>query len=93
MADCARSGPVAVAATLALVLSTDRLLWVLEAVSRRCRFWIQEQIPRRAEAIPDIDDCACTSTARFRFLAVHSGVRVASNVSGTSVLRQKRNPS
>ena len=51
-------GPVAVAATLALVLSTDRLLWVLEAVSRRCRFWIQEQIPRRAEAIPDIDDCA-----------------------------------
>jgi len=51
-------GLVAVAATLALVLSTDRLTWVLGAVSRRYRFWIQAQIPRRAEAIPDTEDCA-----------------------------------
>ncbi len=41
-----------------LVLSTDRLSWVLGAVSRHCRFWIQAQIPRRAEAIPDTDDFA-----------------------------------
>ena len=50
-------GLVAVAATLALVLSTDRLLRVLMAVLRRCRFLIQAQIPHRAVAIPNTTDC------------------------------------
>jgi exosortase len=51
-------GLVAVAATLALVFSADRLWWVLGAVSRRCRFWNQAQIPRQTVAIPNTADCA-----------------------------------
>ena len=51
-------GLVAVAATLALVLSTDRLSWVLGAVLQRCRFWNQAQVPRRAVAIPNTADYA-----------------------------------
>jgi exosortase len=51
-------GLVAVAATLTLVLSTDRLLWFLGAVLRRRPFWIQAQNPCRAKAIPDTEDGA-----------------------------------
>jgi hypothetical protein len=50
----AAPGLVGVAATLALVLSTDRLLWVLGAIGRRFRSFNPERIPPRAVAPPDI---------------------------------------
>ena len=48
----ASAGLVAVAATLLLVLSTDRLFWVLGAVSRRRRFFNEVRISRRAVPLP-----------------------------------------